>query len=37
MNVLVELFVDFEIIFKLKIMIYNNIEEIKFELELLND
>lgn len=35
MNVLVELFV--EIIFKLKIMIYNNIEEIKFELELLND
>lgn len=35
MNVLVELFV--EIIFKLKIMIYNNMEEIKFELELLND
>lgn len=35
MKVLVELFV--EIIFKLKIMIYNNIEEIKFELELLND
>lgn len=35
MNVLVELFV--EIIFKLKIMVYNNIEEIKFELELLND
>lgn len=35
MNVLVELFV--EIIFKLKIMIYNNIEEIEFELELLND
>lgn len=35
MNVLVELFA--EIISKLKTMIYNNIEETKFELELLND
>lgn len=37
MNVLVELFADSEIISKLKTMIYNNIEETKFELELLND
>lgn len=35
MNVLVESFA--EIISKLKTMIYNNIEETKFELELLND
>lgn len=35
MNVLVELFA--EITSKLKTMIYNNIEETKFELELLND
>lgn len=37
MNVLVELFADSEIISKLKTMIYNNTEETKFELELLND
>lgn len=37
MNVLVELFADSEIISKLKTMIYNNIEETEFELELLND
>lgn len=35
MNVLVELFA--EIISKLKTMIYNNIEETKFELVLLNE
>lgn len=35
MKELVELFA--EIISKLKTMIYNNIEETKFELELLND
>lgn len=35
MNVLIELFA--EIISKLKTMIYNNIEETEFELELLND
>lgn len=35
MKVLVELYA--EIISKLKTMIYNNIEETEFELELLND